>query len=67
MNRFKKYVQSKGIKLEQDYIYLPMQIGSVTVEAVFCNAQEAKVVTCYDVGTGITKFDRYGNIEQDFL
>ena len=47
MNRFKKEIKKKGIKLESDYLYLPYNDGRLTVEAVDVNTETATVKIYY--------------------
>lgn len=64
MNRFKKYVRSKGIKLECDYPWLPYDIKPyINIEAVYVNASTATIVTFYNVGDFHQHINRDGSIE----
>ena len=65
MNRFKKYVQSKGIKLEHDYPYLPFDLGSQSIEAVIVNAETATVREVLLSLIGVIRFDREGEMTYD--
>lgn len=65
MNRFKKYVRSKGIKLEQDYPYLPYDLGSQSIEGVIVNAETLTVKEVLSSLIGVIKFDREGKMNYD--
>lgn len=43
MNRFKKELRKKGIKLECDYPYLPFEEGGLTIDTVRVNTETATV------------------------
>lgn len=66
MNRFKKYIRTKGVKLEKDFPWLPYESGSITIESVIVNSEACTVHTVYNVGIGIQIFNRSGNFEFDF-
>ena len=59
MNRVKKYIKSKGIKLENDYPFLPYTNG---LEAVIVNSEKVSIIQCYPFGDYCTAFDRNGNL-----
>lgn len=66
MTAFKKYVRTKGIKLEADYPFLPFDQSGPTIEGVAVN-QETQTVKVYRVvGTEIYTFNRDGSFEYDF-
>lgn len=69
MNRFKKYVRNKGIKLEQDYPYLPFELPICfqSIESVIVDAEHATVKEVLSSGIGIIKFNREGELEFDFV
>lgn len=47
MNRFKKEIRKKGIKLESDYPWLPYDNGNVTVDAVSVNTEKVTIIVYY--------------------
>ena len=47
MNRFKKEIRKKGIKLESDYPWLPYDNSTMTVGAVNVNTETATVKIYY--------------------
>ena len=65
MNRFKKYVREKGIKLEKDYPYLPFDLGTQSIEAVIVNAETATVREVLSSLIGVIRFDREGEMTYD--
>ena len=65
MNRFKKYVREKGIKLEQDYPFLPFDLGSQSIESVIVDAEHAKVREVFSSLIGVVRFDREGEMSFD--
>lgn len=69
MTRYKKYVrETKNISLENDYPWLPYNVGSTSIEGVYCGIKDNKIIvkTYYNTITGIKLIDCNGNIEQDF-
>ena len=67
MNRFKRYVREKGIKLECDYPWLPYDSkGYVTIETVYVNSEHCYVTQFTTVGDLIAYFHRDGTITYDF-
>ena len=45
MNRFKKEIRKKGIRLESDYPWLPYEVShNIYVEGVYVNASTATVI-----------------------
>lgn len=64
MNRFKKELRKRGVKLECDYEYLPFD----GLETIVVNAEKATVST-YTVcgGWSTTKFFRNMKFETDFF
>ena len=60
MNRFKKELRKRGIKLECDYPYLPFDVSeSVTLEAVTVRPDQAYISCYYNVvGWVRTYFNR---------
>lgn len=64
MNRYKKYIRTKGYRLESDFPMMPFQVGHVSllgVEVSVCN-NGVKILSHYDFGTLSTVIDRKGNI-----
>ena len=47
MNRFKKELRKHQVMLECDYPWLPFEAGSVTLESVVVNSEEASVTRYY--------------------
>lgn len=66
MNRFKKYVRSKGYKLECDYPYIPFDIGSQSIEGVYVNSEYAYITIYCSSITSLVKFNCDGTITRDF-
>ena len=66
MTAFKKYVRTKGIKLESDYPFLPFDQDGPTIEGVTVN-QETQTVKVYRVVVvEIYEFKRDGSVDFDF-
>lgn len=63
MTRFKEYIRKAGIKLENDYPYMPYD-SIETVETYFDTELNYIVVLTYHVSAGWLKLyiDRFGNI-----
>lgn len=40
MNRFKKELKKRGVKLENDYPYMPFDFGNTALEAVIVDAEK---------------------------
>lgn len=67
MNRFKKYVRSKGIKLSCDYMYLPFEEKPyIFVEDCLVNKNTMQVIKYLNIGNVIMTFNRDGSISYDF-
>lgn len=66
MNRFKKYIRTKGIKLESDYPWLPYDYKNITVEGVRVDSENAVVIQYLNVGTSYTYFNCNGVVNYDF-
>lgn len=74
MNRFKKYVRSKGFKLNQDYPWLPYFIkgksifepGYIFVDGVSVNSEKCTVIRHLNILDEINKFNRDGSVTMDF-
>lgn len=63
MNRFKKEVRKKGVKLENDYMYMPIAVcNNLVLESVIVVAEKAKVSLCYTCGVIEYTMDRSGNL-----
>ena len=56
MNRFKKELRKQGVKLENDYPWLPFDMGSVTLETVSVNSELCTVTKYF---TSIVCVDHY--------
>lgn len=76
MNAFKKYLHRCGVKLEQDYPFLPFYLkgkscfepGYILIEGVSVNAEKATFTQVYNVAVEVTKVNRDGtlsNIEEE--
>ena len=59
MNRVKKYMKSKGFRMENDYPFLPYTDG---LEAVIVNSEKVSIIQCYPFGDYCTVIDRNGNL-----
>ena len=63
MNRFKKELRKKGVKLESDYLYLPCPYGeSLILEGISVSSEQAKFIKHFTCGSVLYKMDRKGNI-----
>lgn len=56
MNRFKKELRKKGVKLECDYPWMPFELIGHTLEAIIVNTEMCTVTS---VTTSITLVDYY--------
>lgn len=65
MNRFKKELRKRGIKLECDYPYLPFEEKSIMIEGITVGNETCLLYQHANVGTLVTYFDR--KMEQHFL
>ena len=71
MNRVKKEFKAKGIKLENDYPYLPFYIkgkscfdpGNICIESVIVNSENASVFIATNVMCEQIKMDRSGKLK----
>lgn len=72
MNRFKKEIRKRGIKLESDYPELPYYVkgkscfepGYICIESVFVNSETATVTEFYNVGVDkLITMKRNGKLE----
>ena len=61
MNRFKKELRKKGIKLECDYPFIPYEMKHVTLEAVEVDSEICTVAFVFTSIIEIVKFDRSMN------
>ena len=74
MNRIKKEIRRKGIKLEIDYPFLPYYIkgkspfepGNICLEAVVVNSETAEVYEYLNVIVCRHKLLRNGDLEEVF-
>ena len=67
MNRFKKYVRLKGIKLSNDYICLPFEEKpNIFIEDCLVNKTTLQVIKYLNIGDVIMTFNRDGTITYDF-
>ena len=62
MNRFKRELRLRGVKIENDYECLPCPCGSVSVEAVMVSAEYATVTHVFNVMTVTQKMNRDGTL-----
>ena len=67
MNRFKKYVKSKGIKLADDYPFLPFEeYPTIVVDDCIVITSECKVIKRYlSLGDVVITFTKDGKIIYD--
>ena len=72
MNRFKKEIRKKGIKLESDYPVIPYYVkgkscfepGNICIRSVFVNSETATVTVFYNVGVDkLITLKRNGELE----
>lgn len=66
MNAFKRYCKSKGIRSAEDYAYLPMEMGNITLIDVEFDAEHATVKQYFTVGTTVMTVNRDGFVEYGF-
>ena len=66
MNRFKKYVRKKGLKLNNDYPWLPYEQKMVTIEDVYVNSEFCYVTQYTNVGSLVAYFKNDGSIDYVF-
>lgn len=70
MTRYNKELRKRGYKLEMDYLWLPYEVGNITIEAVNTKIVDNRIViiTCYNVGCGLEFLDRNFNVvDRDFI
>ena len=73
MNRFKKEIRRKGIKLEADYPWLPYFIkgssiferGYIFVDGVTVKMETATIYRYLNIGVEVITMKRNGNLETD--
>ena len=70
MNRLKKVLRQKGIKLNTDYEYLPYNIkgefmkpGNIVIEDVAVNSETATIYEVLNIGISVSRLSRNGKIE----
>lgn len=74
MNRVKKYIHSKGIKLECDYPTLPFFVkgksifepGYIFIDGILVDSEKVTVTTYYNVIKETIRFERDGSITESF-
>lgn len=63
MNRFKKEVRKRGVKLENDYMYMPIDIGNnLVLDSVIVKSERAKVSLYFTCGVITYMMDRSGKL-----
>ena len=70
MNRFKRELRRKGVKLKDDYMCLPFALsgnnpfspGYISVEDVFVDSKRATVTIFYNVIDETIRMDRNGKL-----
>ncbi len=74
MNRLKKELRKRGIKLASDYEHLPfclkgsfMEPGNIFVDDIVVNSEEAKVIRYLNIGVEITTLKRNGEFSVDLV
>ena len=75
MNRFKKEIRARGVKLEQDYDFMPYPIkgkscfepGYISIQDIHVRADKAKVYTNLNIGCELCLMDRSGELSYYFL
>lgn len=67
MTRFKKYLRTKGERLECDYPFMPYNLGPApTLEAVIVDPDQLSISYVHVVGTLTKTYDRSGHCIVDF-
>lgn len=65
MNRFKKELRRKGIKLECDYLWLPFEVSkNIYLEDVYVDSQRATWTEFYNVIDERYQLNRDGTISE---
>ena len=63
MNKLKKYLRTKGVKLENDYPWLPYEVANnIFIEGVYINSEKATITTYYNVIMNQQQLNRDGSI-----
>ena len=63
MNRLKRYLRTKGVKLENDYTWLPYEVAyNIFIEGVYINSEKATITTYYNVIMNQQQLNRDGSI-----
>lgn len=63
MNRFKKELRKKGVKLECDYPYMPYRVGqNIYMEDVYVNSEKATVTEFLNVIDNCWRMTREGEL-----
>ena len=61
MNRFKKYIQKSGFRLEQDCDQLPLQVANnIYLDAIIVNSEKATIKYIYNCDDITLKLQRDG-------
>ena len=60
MTRYDKELRKRGYKLENDYPWLPYEVGIITIEAVNTKIVDNSIliITCSNVGCDLKFLDR---------
>ena len=74
MNRLKKELRKRGVKLESDYPWMPYFIkgnsifepGYIFVDGVSVDSKKAKVRICYNTINEVLTLKRNGMLEEDW-
>lgn len=75
MNRLKKELRRRGIKLESDYLCLPFYVkgksfldpGYICVEAVVVHSETATVITMCNVGDKHQRLTKSGELVTEYV
>lgn len=63
MNRFKKEIRKKGIKLENEYDSIPYVFDNgISIQAIDINSETATIVHFYNVDVVIERMERDGSM-----
>ena len=73
MNRVKKELIRKGIKLEHQYMYIPYELkgkpfqpGYISLLGVYVNSEKATVIRDLNIGVEVYTLQRNGNTKMEF-
>ena len=74
MNRVKKELRKRGVKLESDYPWMPYFIkgnsifdrGYIFIDGVSVDSEKAKVRICYNTIHEVLTLKRNGKLEEDW-